>query len=53
MSVRPRCEHWIGAERRLCGAEVGVRRYLTGRRCPLHTPQAVADWAAARAGDAG
>lgn len=36
------CGHWIGAERRYCLAGDGLRSYLTGRRCPLHTPAALA-----------
>lgn len=36
-----RCEHWIGAERRYCGAGAGVRPFLTGLCCPLHTPNAL------------
>ncbi|MBE4791720.1 hypothetical protein [Streptomyces caniscabiei] len=35
------CAHWIGAERRHCGAIEGVRPYLTGLCCPLHTPRAL------------
>jgi hypothetical protein len=35
------CGHWIGAESRYCRAEDGVRHYLPGRRCPLHTPAAL------------
>lgn len=37
-----RCRHWIGAAARYCGSRVRVRRYLTGLRCPLHTPAALA-----------
>lgn len=32
------CGHWIGAEKRYCGATVGVRRFKDGCRCPQHTP---------------
>ncbi|MET8826032.1 hypothetical protein ABZX40_13250 [Streptomyces sp. NPDC004610] len=35
------CTHWIGAERRHCRAADGVRAYLTGPRCPAHTPNAL------------
>lgn len=37
-----RCTHWIGVERRYCRADEGVRHFLTGHRCPLHTPSALA-----------
>ncbi|MFJ4009414.1 hypothetical protein [Streptomyces sp. NPDC090026] len=36
------CWHWIGAERRHCHATDSVRPYLSGLRCPLHTPAALA-----------
>ncbi|MGV9427143.1 hypothetical protein ACWDO7_23005 [Streptomyces sp. NPDC003656] len=36
------CGHWIGPERRHCRAEEALRLYLTGLRCPLHTPAALA-----------
>lgn len=36
------CAHWIGAEQRFCLAVDNVRAYLTGPRCPLHTPAALA-----------
>ncbi|WP_174447564.1 hypothetical protein [Streptomyces prunicolor] len=38
----PVCGHWIGAVRRYCLAGDDLRSYLTGRRCPLHTPAALA-----------
>lgn len=38
-----KCAHWIGTERRHCGATNGVRRYLTGLCCPAHTPNALRD----------
>ncbi|MBE4790709.1 hypothetical protein HW846_46555 [Streptomyces sp. NE06-02F] len=38
---RPECGHWIGAEQRHCREADGVRPYLTGLRCPLHTPRAL------------
>jgi hypothetical protein len=37
-----RCDHWIGAEQRYCGATDGVRQYLNSKVCPLHTPSALA-----------
>ena len=36
------CGHWIGPERRYCLAGDGIREYLPGLRCPLHTPSALA-----------
>ncbi|QUI32468.1 hypothetical protein H9W91_17565 [Streptomyces alfalfae] len=39
--TRPECRHWVGEERRHCKAADGVRLYLTGPRCPLHTPAAL------------
>jgi hypothetical protein len=36
-----RCAHWIGAERRYCGAKDNVRPFLVGLCCPLHTPNAL------------
>lgn len=36
------CTHWIGAEHRHCRLRDGVRRFLTGLRCPAHTPSALA-----------
>lgn len=35
------CSHWIGAESRYCQAVEGVRRYITGFCCPVHTPRAL------------
>lgn len=35
------CGHWLGAEFRYCRATEGVRRYITGFCCPLHTPRAL------------
>ena len=43
-SARPpdsQCGHWLGAESRHCRKAQGIRRYLTGFRCPDHTPAAV------------
>ncbi|WP_371579427.1 hypothetical protein [Streptomyces sp. NBC_01314] len=38
----PECRHWIGSERRHCRAVDGIRPYIQGLRCPLHTPNALA-----------
>lgn len=35
------CTHWIGPEQRHCHARDNVRLYLTGPRCPNHTPNAL------------
>lgn len=35
------CGHWVGAEARHCKAADGVRAYLTGPRCPAHSPNAL------------
>lgn len=35
------CQHWDGPRRRYCLAP-GARRYITGHRCPRHTPAALA-----------
>lgn len=35
------CAHWIGPERRYCRSTDGVRRFLTGMCCRLHTPNAL------------
>ena len=40
-TTRPECGHWIGAEQRHCRTADGVRRYITGLRCPNHTPRAL------------
>lgn len=37
----PRCDHWIGAESRYCRKTEGVRRFVLGRRCQAHTPNAI------------
>jgi len=44
VSERPaqKCTHWIGPEGRYCHADKDVRRYVTGHRCPLHTPARLA-----------
>lgn len=39
--ARPECRHWIGAEQRHCRRGDGVRRFVTGLRCPEHTPRAL------------
>ena len=41
-SPGPECRHWIGSERRHCRAVDGIRPYIQGLRCPLHTPNALA-----------
>lgn len=33
------CTHWTDGA--FCGARGGVRKYLTGDRCPNHTPAAL------------
>ncbi|GLP71074.1 hypothetical protein TUSST3_76940 [Streptomyces sp. TUS-ST3] len=38
---KPECTHWLGAERRHCKEADGVRPYVTGPRCPVHTPRAL------------
>ncbi|MGW4043022.1 hypothetical protein [Streptomyces sp. NPDC004721] len=38
----PRCGHWVGAEQRYCHGTDNVRNYLSGLRCPAHTPNALA-----------
>lgn len=35
------CTHWIGTERHHCRSTHQVRPYLTGPRCPNHTPSAL------------
>ncbi len=37
----PECGHWLGSERRHCRTADGVRRFVTGLRCPAHTPRAL------------
>ncbi|MDT0435680.1 MULTISPECIES: hypothetical protein [Streptomyces] len=39
----PVCGHWIGAERRHCLARQDLREYLSGLRCPRHTPAKLAN----------
>lgn len=36
------CGHWDGALGRRCGATGQVRLYLSGWRCPQHTPARIA-----------
>jgi hypothetical protein len=36
------CRHWIGRENRHCDGTEDVGFFLTGWRCPLHTPSALA-----------
>lgn len=40
--MNARCGHWIGVERRYCRMAEVVRLYITGPRCPAHTPSALA-----------
>jgi hypothetical protein len=40
-TTRPECTHWVGAEHRHCREGNGIRRYVTGLRCPAHTPNAL------------
>lgn len=35
------CAHWIGDEQRHCRSTAGVRLYVAGHCCPLHTPRAL------------
>jgi len=37
------CRHWNNTEHRRCGSTTNVRLYITGDRCPKHTPAALAD----------
>lgn len=37
----PDCGHWIGAELRYCRSIDGLRYYIPGHRCRLHTPAAL------------
>ncbi|WP_426504410.1 hypothetical protein ACPPVO_43555 [Dactylosporangium sp. McL0621] len=44
-AIRPSpdpCQHWDGAEQRRCDSWDGVRMYIIGPRCLLHTPNAIA-----------
>jgi len=36
------CRHWLGEQGRWCGGGEGVRAYVVGPRCRLHTPAALA-----------
>lgn len=38
----PACRHWLGSEHRRCGAADGLDQYLTGIRCPAHSPARIA-----------
>jgi len=40
-TTRPECGHWLGAEQRHCREADNVRHYITGLRCPQHTPNAL------------
>lgn len=35
------CRHWVGDDQRHCRSVDGVRLFLTGLCCPLHTPNAL------------
>ncbi|MEU6340209.1 hypothetical protein ABZ883_04570 [Streptomyces sp. NPDC046977] len=35
------CGHWVGTAGEFCAEAQGVRLYVIGRRCPLHTPAAL------------
>ncbi|MFD5425242.1 hypothetical protein [Streptomyces sp. NPDC127084] len=35
------CRHWDGAQGQYCKQVDGVRQYVTGDRCPTHTPNAL------------
>lgn len=37
-----RCGHWVGAEQRYCRSTDGVRPFLSGLCCVLHSPNALA-----------
>lgn len=41
-TARPPCRHWIGPEHRRCLTVEDVDQYLTGWRCPDHTPARIA-----------
>jgi hypothetical protein len=43
MKERPtaKCGHWIGSESHHCHADENIRQYITGPRCPEHTPAAL------------
>ncbi|WP_181785373.1 hypothetical protein [Streptomyces phytophilus] len=38
----PTCHHWIAAEHRHCRVVEGVRRFVIGDRCAVHSPSALA-----------
>lgn len=40
-TAKPECRHFIGAENRHCRSGEGVRRFVPGGRCPVHTPSAL------------
>lgn len=42
MTHQTTCRQWIGSEARHCGAVDDVHLYVTGPRCPGHTPAALA-----------
>lgn len=39
--VRRDCGHWIGVENRRCRSGDNIRPYISGHRCPIHTPAAI------------
>lgn len=39
--IARQCTHWVGDEQRHCLSTDGVRAFLTGPRCPEHTPRAL------------
>lgn len=38
----PECGHWDGETSSYCGRSASIRLYLSGPRCPEHTPAALA-----------
>jgi hypothetical protein len=41
----PVCGHWSGARRAFCGYPHGVKYFVIGWRCAVHTPAKVREWA--------
>ncbi|MCX4576561.1 hypothetical protein OHB41_25980 [Streptomyces sp. NBC_01571] len=39
--AHPECGHWVGEQRHHCKEVDGVRLYVIGHRCPVHTPRAL------------
>ncbi|MFJ8606298.1 hypothetical protein ACIRH0_03790 [Streptomyces sp. NPDC093675] len=48
---QPHCGHWIGPEGCFCLSGEDLHPYLTGLRCPLHTPSALRAAQEAQAAD--